>query len=328
MKIKNSEINANKIFSKKRTKYDIIEKKVIELNKIKKNTNDIKKCSIKQFIYSNKNVPKIWKTKKTYKNLVLQIFANDNNFLKYLGTNVENDKNLNTNINIQRPKTSISEGKIIPNIDLNKKKELAYNRFQETKTKIRTLISPQIEIENYFEDLNEKYPIKEKLIQLFPYYNLEDDKNNKERNYSYDNSKKLKIDENSIVKGKFKKIRKMEKNIYNNLFPKTKNLLSVTTGFSRSENDDFDFRRKNRIKLMKKELNDPKIFNLLQNLNLYGPYFSYCPPCYGKNINFYKNIGKKQCISLLNYIKNDTIKNREIQEKRFRNNLKYKTNIL
>ena len=291
MKFKEPELNRNKIISQKRTKYDIIEKKEIELNHIKSNTNDIKKSSIKQFIYSNKNVPKIWKTKKTYKNLVLQIFADDNNFLKYLGNKTENDKNLTSYINLKRPKTSIFERENIQNIDLNKKKELTFSRLKESKKKIRTLISPQIEMENIFEELKEKYPIKKKLVQLFPYYNFEDSKNNKKINYSYDSYniiKKSNLDENSIAKNKLRKIKKMEKNIYNNLFSKRKNMTSATTKISRNENVDFDLKRKNRIKLMKKELNDPRIFNLLQNLNLYGPYFSYCPCCYDKNINFIK----------------------------------------
>ena len=330
MEVKNSDINAIRITSKKRTKYDIIEKKDIELNHIKQNTNDIKKSSIKQFIYSNRNVPKTWKTNKNYKNLVLELFANDNNFIKYLGSSDENNTNLTSNINLKRPKTSICEGKYNANIDANKNRKLTYNRLDEPKRKIRSLMSPEIEIENIFEDLKDKYPIKKKLGQLFPYYNFEEDKKDKRINFSYDNqnvAKKSMLVENSIAKSKLKKIKKMEKNIYNNLFLKNKNLASINSRLSRNQNDDFDYKRKNRVKLMKKELNDPRIFNLLKNVNLYGPYFSYCPYCFDKNIDFYKNIGRKQCLSLLNYIKHDNDKNVEIQEIKFRNNLKHKNDL-
>ena len=130
MEVKNPDNNTNKITSKKRTKYDIIEKKDIELNHIKQNTNDIKKSSIKQFIYSNRNVPKVWKTKKNYKNLVLDLFANDNNFIKYLGNN-ESDKNLTSNIKLKRPKTSIVERNSNLNFDSNKKHKLTYNKLEE-----------------------------------------------------------------------------------------------------------------------------------------------------------------------------------------------------
>ena len=330
MEVKNSDNNAIRITSKKRTKYDIIEKKDIELNHIKQNTNDIKKSSIKQFIYSNRNVPKTWKTNKNYKNLVLELFANDNNFIKYLGSSDENNTNFTSNINLIRPKTSICKGKPNVNIDSNKNRKLTYNRLDEPKKKIRTLMSPEIEIENIFEDLKEKYPIRKKLGQLFPYYNFEEDKKDKRINFSYDNhnvAKKSMLVENSIAKSKLKKIKKIEKNIYNNLFLKNKNIAFINSRLSRNQNDEFDYKRKNRVKLMKKELNDPRIFNLLQNVNLYGPYFSYCPYCFDKNIDFYKNIGRKQCLSLLNYIKHDNDKNMEIQEIKFRNNLKHKNDL-
>ena len=71
--MRNSVNNIDKMFPKKKTNYDVIERKDIELNYIKNKTTDIKTNSIKQFIYSNKNIPKVWKTKKNFKNLVLQI---------------------------------------------------------------------------------------------------------------------------------------------------------------------------------------------------------------------------------------------------------------
>ena len=59
--------NIDKMIPKKKTNYDVIERKDLELNNIREKTNDIKTDSIKQFIYSNKNIPKVWKTKKTLK---------------------------------------------------------------------------------------------------------------------------------------------------------------------------------------------------------------------------------------------------------------------
>ena len=96
----------DKMIPKKKTNYDVIERKDLELNNIREKTNDIKTDSIKQFIYSNKNIPKVWKTKKNFKNLVLQIFADDDNFIKYLGNNTEYDSNITTNTNTKRPMTS------------------------------------------------------------------------------------------------------------------------------------------------------------------------------------------------------------------------------
>ena len=314
--------NIDKMILKKKTNYDVIERKDLELNNIREKTNDIKTDSIKQFIYSNKNIPKVWKTKKNFKNLVLQIFADDDNFIKYLGNNTEYDSNITTNTNTKRPMTSKLEERKIKN--------LSFNRYQPPKRKIRMSINPQTEMENIFDDLKEKYPIKNKLIQLFPYYNFDEKKSDKKISYSFNNYSRLKnskLVENSVAKKKLRKIKKMEKNIYNNLFPINKFNTPIATRMSKNQNIDFEYKRKNRIKLMQKELNDPKVFNLLNSLNLYGPYFSYCPYCYEKNIDFYKNIGKKQCISLLNYIKDDNNKQMELRETKFRKNLKQNTNF-
>ena len=301
---------------KKRTYYDIIERKEKELNNLENNTNEVKKSSIKEFIYSNKNIPIIWKTKKNYQNLVLDIFNDDSDFLKYLGSKKQKENKLN--LNNDRPKTSIFEGKN-RNVDINKKEKerLSFPKFTRPKKKLRMLLSPQAEVENIFDELKEKFPIKNKLKELFPHYNLDEDTKDKKNNYSYDKHNKNKNSKffgNHATTSKSKYLKKMEKNIYNNLFSRD-NKISFSNGQNiiKNNNNDFEYKRKNRVKIMKKELNDPRIFNLLQNLNLYGPYFSYCPCCYDKNISFYKNIGRKQCISLLNYIKDDKLKEREIK---------------
>ena len=166
---------------KKRTYYDIIERKEKELNNLENNTNEVKKSSIKEFIYSNKNIPIIWKTKKNYQNLVLDIFNDDSDFLKYLGSKKQKENKLN--LNNDRPKTSIFEGKN-RNVDINKKEKerLSFPKFTRPKKKLRMLLSPQAEVENIFDELKEKFPIKNKLKELFPHYNLDEDTKDKKNN--------------------------------------------------------------------------------------------------------------------------------------------------
>ena len=329
MNNKESDTNIDKILSKNRTKLDCIEKREKELNDLTNTTNNIKKNSIKEFLYSNKNVPKIWKTKKNYNNLVLELIDDDSNFLKYLGNNFNNVKNVNFDNNIRRSKTAVTENKEFCS-ETNKNETFSFKRFEKPENKINIIINPQIEMENIFEYLNEKYPIKKKLIQLFPNYKFNKTKFNKKSNYSFDSKNGIENSifiRNSVVKNKLKYIGKMEKNIYNNLFTKNNNINSANKRIFKNINNDFDYKRKNRMKIIQKELNDSKIFSLLQNVNLYGPYFSYCPYCYDNNINFYKNIGKKQCISILNYIKNDKYKERKINPTKLKKNLKLSTNF-
>ena len=154
-----SDNNISKVILKKTINYDIIERREVELKKLKNNTDEIKKNSIKEFIYTNKNIPIIWKTKKNYQNLVLDILDDDNNFFKYLGNNPQKNDIINTNIN--RPKTTIFEKKF-PNIESDKKEKqkLSFNKFINPKKTIRMLLSPQVEMETIFDDLKEKFPIK------------------------------------------------------------------------------------------------------------------------------------------------------------------------
>ena len=320
----------------RKSKYDIIEKKDIELKNIINNINNIKTNSIKEFIFSNKNVPKVWKRKKNYKNMVLDLFTNDNNFLGYFGNTNQNEKNISVNNDLKRPKTSNFE-KNGTKIKLKNKENLYNNnisRINENnysissskkleKTKIlKNKLNIQQEFDLIFDDLNEKFPIKNKLTEIYPGFTLETNKANTKK--ITDINDNLKTFGNSVDKRRFKYLKKLEKNIYNNIFLKNRNKSYINEDISKRQSNDFYYKSKNRIKIIKKELNDPKIFNQLQNMNFYGPYFSYCPFCSDNNIDFYKNIGKKQCISLLNYIKKDRNKRLELVQSKIRKNIKNK----
>ena len=41
----------------------------------------------------------------------------------------------------------------------------------------------------------------------------------------------------------------------------------------------------------------------LESINFFGPYYSYCPPCGNRNIDFYKNLDKKKLIQIVQQIK-------------------------
>ena len=57
----------------------------IKINKYSKNLNNIKNESIKEFIYSNRTIPIIWKKLKNYQNIVMNLFSRDEKFLSYVG---------------------------------------------------------------------------------------------------------------------------------------------------------------------------------------------------------------------------------------------------
>ena len=366
---KNKNINFSKILLKTDMNlYDVVEKKDIELKNLKNDTNNIKKDTIKEFIYSNKKIPNFWKNKKNYKNIVLETFVEDDNFLKYLGNIEENDVvKLKIKNKIQiRPKTAISVKKKIrknltttnhQNINQIKNKlgmetieeSFKYdsnnmsniysslsgsNKFKKPKIKIKKVISQQEEIQNMLDNLKEKFPLKNKLKEIYTNYNL------KELFFSSSQNKKI-INENNkieninsinklIDESRFHKAQKIGKNIFNNLLSKNSKEKSREISnekiYSKNNYINYKIQSKNKKGKIRNALNDSIIYNHLKSTNFYGPYFSYCPFCCDDNIKYYKYMERKQCISLLNYIKKDRNKKMEIEESKFRKKIKLKKN--
>ena len=363
--INKSTVNSGKILSKTEMAfYDAVEQKDIELQNLKTDIKNIKKEAIKEFVYSSKNIPITWKNKKNFKNIVLETFIEDRNFLKYLGS-VEADDSIHVKSKRQiRPKTA-SERKTIKNLknfsnkksksglrtldflknDSNKStfNSLSVNNknFKKPKIKLRKIISQQEEIQNMLDDLKEKYPLRGKLKELYPCSKLKEidinfslDQNNNENNKTA-NANSI---ENLIDKSRLNKINKMERNIFNNLLSlnKKNNNANNSKQFldensynkkinNKSKKSNFNYYRFNKMiknQKIKNELNDSIIFNQLKSTNFYGPYFSYCPYCCNNNIKYYKHMERKQCISLLNYIKKDRNKKMEIEESKFREKIK------
>ena len=51
------------------------------------------------------------------------------------------------------------------------------------------------------------------------------------------------------------------------------------------------------------EITNPKINEKLSSIQYWGPYFSHCPPCRNKSLNFYQSMETNQCLTLLDYIR-------------------------
>ena len=68
-----------------RGSYDEIESNDITIKDNIEKLKHLKNDTIKQFVYTNKDIPVQWKNKLDYKPNLLRIFINDINFLNYLG---------------------------------------------------------------------------------------------------------------------------------------------------------------------------------------------------------------------------------------------------
>lgn len=102
------------------------------------------------------------------------------------------------------------------------------------------------------------------------------------------------------TKSKFRETNNVEIDTdLNNSFNKTKgrmnkNKSQTTYGPFLNINNQYD---------QKIEIKNPEIKRGLEDINNYGPYFSHCPICRHKNMEFYQTMEPHQCMKLLNYIK-------------------------
>ena len=200
-KNKSKLINKNKIIAEfENRRHDIVEQKNILLKNLKNNIENIEKSTIKDFVYSNKTIPNLWKNTKTFKNIVLETFIEDNNFLKYLGNTYDNNDSITfKNKTSIRPKTVCIERKnlrqqfhIKKNNNINKRKNGLLSNFESTKSitksnnttnfrsmsysksvnhpkiKLRKILSPEEEIQNIFSNLKEEYSLIKKMEELYP----------------------------------------------------------------------------------------------------------------------------------------------------------------
>ena len=359
-----NKISLSKILSNGDKIYDEIEKKGKEIKGIKNEIIKYKKGTIQEFVYSNRKIPSAWKNKRNYKKIVLELLVEDNNFLKYLGSEDEGTNIANDNKQKFRPKTAFSEKKSLRNSKtnlnniissrknilklsntLNSIKSMSRSNttniyssnsskiINNSKSQHKNIISSEDEVESIFDDLKNKYPIRKKLEELYPNYNFDKEKINKKLIMPNKNEKIYSL-QNLIDKSKLNKIKRMERNIYNNLFQKkfqTKNYQPLKNNehyklISKTQKsiplNSFKISNDVKKELIKKELNDSKIFNQLHSINFYGPYFSYCPHCSNNNIKYYKNMERSQCISLLNHIKLERSKKFDIEESKFREKMR------
>ena len=91
--------------------YDEIEKKEKEIKNLKNEINKYKKGTIQEFVYSNRKILSAWKNKRNFKKIVLELLVEDNNFLKYLGSEDESANIVIDNNKKFRPKTALSDKK-------------------------------------------------------------------------------------------------------------------------------------------------------------------------------------------------------------------------
>jgi hypothetical protein len=250
-------MNINKILSKEDEVFDEIEQNEKKLQNLKHKINSFKKDSIKEFVYTNRRIPYIWRIKKNYESLILGLFLEDNNLMKYIGKGAETTSRTIKNNGKARPKTAFTKRKNLTNSNLQMDKKIIIDKKymhkidklssirsvsrsnttnldsinsskfskvnNKCKIKLRKIISSEDETENLFDKLKEKYSIKKKFEELFSSYNADEMTMQLNSNTSKNNDEKIYSIKSKIEKEKLIKIKKIQRNIYNNLLLKDKN---------------------------------------------------------------------------------------------------------
>ena len=335
--------------------YDEIEEDSQNILQNRKTLKSVKKDSIKEFIYTNKEVPEKWKQKMNYKDDLLEILTKDKNLLNYVGTNPPDSEMYSTiasltNLNFKKRKSvSTKLEKTFPSIN-NTRYKFPENNIGEIENKksnqnsklleinindghslgktsklknymVSTKNYNEKEIYNILEDFKTAYPIKEKLDQLYTstnYYNNANktsnsiDKKNETGNsgsiFHRTNNSKYSF-QNMLTE---KRQNVFRQNVFNNLIRtgsfnnsmgKYNFLVDEKTQRSRPvyEMDHENFMKKIEIK-------DPLIRKNLEGINYYGPYFSHCPPCRNRNLEYYNKLEPNQCLDIIHQIKRVRVK--------------------
>ena len=371
--------------------YDDIEKNDILIKQDQKELKKLKNVSLKEFIYTNKEIPDKWKKKANYENDLLNIMVIDNNILTYVGTSPKEEKIITKSYNDKRnvKKSFSTEPKNFPNINnryANKKKiETNYSKKEGNNvldsdnnnkniiteeyasensvlkiSKMKNKNKPQSQlndkaINNILEDFKTAYPIAEKLQQLYTtsnYYNINKNKNGssndtkcitnefdvtnlkKKPNNTFNNSNNGTIMFFSSIKNQqqFKRKNVFRQNVFNNLV--STNTYSIENKIPKKKKLKIEINNRrpflgtdyqNFIK--KVEINNPIINKNLESINFYGPYFSHCPPCYNRNLNFYKNLEINQCLGIIHHIKKSRMKNALLDIKETSNAVKNRPSL-
>jgi hypothetical protein len=356
--------------------YEEIENKDISIKEKEKELRKIKNDSLKEFVFTNKQIPEKWKKKLTYQKDIIRILAKDNNFLYYVGRGGQSNMNETASTKMYSTDSFKNTGKskgfktsysqIFPKINnkylsqdktnskiesINKienksleEEDLSINentvsniKMPNTKYKLNKKDAmTEKDIANLLEEFKLAYPIKVKKEEQHEESpedkkkenDLENNKNNLLFSRTYNLSSSLLQTRrgynpfDNIHKIKAKRQRAFRQNIFNNLIPlKNKNIsynminLNSNGKLKKIKINQKDekygpFLNFDNEKFYKRiKINNPVIERQLDNINFYGPYYSYCPPCLNRNLEYYNYLEPNQCLKLIQYIRKIRKKN-------------------
>ena len=268
----------------------------LRIKRNKKELSLLKNKTIKESIYSNRQIPKSWKTMLGYTDEVYKAIDRDPNFAYYLGSSNKKENKVNeffgtklkniNHINNDNKNNNEKNKKFISleNID----KYIKDNNINDNKDEVSEK-NEEIKIDDEDETFT---PIimKNKNINYYREFLKDKTQNNRE----------------SVLK----------KTIYSNLIPEKdeKKFFKTFNDNKTIETYKFKKRRKytpyktmsyfgNKGDNLNNDMINKKIKRDLELINFFGPHYYNCYVCKKRNMDFYANSSPKQNMILLNYLK-------------------------
>ena len=321
--------------------YEDIINSDLGIKKIKKNLEGIKDGTIKESVYTNREIPDVWKTKLTYRQEVHDAISNDGNFAKYIGTNNEEEKDdfdfdnkLNTFSSTYYTNENDDSRKLSRNNFLNfantsktfydnndsiSKKNDSFTERSDTK---------RVTKKKFFSTFNQSNNINDKLIaSKLDEYKLKFDMKafmNEIRNKRISEGKdtELKSLPNFLKERKNnyrmylkaliqnERVKVLKQTIYVNLLPSKDKLDDID--IEKNKKKKFSMDLPNKIKFLDSgspeydnppKITNPRVRRDLELIDYYGPKYVHCKYCHRRNLEYYENAEPNQCLKLTRYLK-------------------------
>ena len=315
--------------------YEDIINSDLDIKKIKKNLEGIKDGTIKESVYSNKNIPDVWKTKLSYRQEVHDAISNDENFAKYIGnlneeekvdfdfdnkfktfssTYYTNDESKSKNYLFEKTSRTNFDS-IESNSDKNKSviseknemkkgsKKKFFSSFGQPIINDKLIASKldeyriKFDMNNYMNEIRQKrdFEGKDKELKEMPNFL-------KERKRNYRNYLK------SIFQNE--RVKVLRDAIYVNLLPPKDRLDEID--LEKNKKKKFNMNLPNKIKFLDSgspeydnppKISDPRVRRDLELIDYYGPKYVHCKYCHRRNLEYYENSEPIQCLKLTGYLK-------------------------
>ena len=321
--------------------YEDIINSDLGIKKIKKNLEGIKDGTIKESVYTNREIPDVWKTKLTYRQEVHDAISNDDNFAKYIGSSNEEEKvdfdfdnKLNTFSSTYYTNENDDSRKLSRNNFLNfantsktfydnndsiSKKNDSFTERSDTK---------RVTKKKFFSTFNQSNNINDKLIaSKLDEYKLKFDMKafmNEIRNKRISEGKdtELKSLPNFLKERKNnyrmylkaliqnERVKVLKQTIYVNLLPSKDKLDDID--IEKNKKKKFSMDLPNKIKFLDSgspeydnppKITNPRVRRDLELIDYYGPKYVHCKYCHRRNLEYYENAEPNQCLKLTRYLK-------------------------